>query len=275
MSIPDAGNYPMKQARDFRRGRARPIRLLVVHATATGEGDRVAETIQQTWTTDDGRIGSTHLIADGNSVVRSVHDRDTAYGAKSANADGLHGEIVGQINQTAAQYADEQSRGAITGMALAFARWAVANNIPIRRLTVAQVRDGKTKGITDHATVEKAFPSTGHTDPGPNFPWASFLKQVSDFAADLRHPATPEPEKPLPPHPSWWTHTTQPGESSPEVASALKVLADPHYPMQRTLDGDIAALFRFIQNYSGERPTGALTLNTANVIAHWHEEHAA
>lgn len=184
----DVGNFPFKQARDFRKGRERSVRLVGVHATATVEGSNVAEAIQSTWTRDDGRLASAHVICDNNSTCRSVHDEDTAFSAKGGNADGVHVEIVGQATQSAAQWADAYSKAALENAAKVVALWCRKYGIPVRRLTVAQVKDGKTKGIAGHVDISKAFPSTGHTDPGPNFPWAYFLGRVKHYVAPAPAP---------------------------------------------------------------------------------------
>jgi hypothetical protein len=184
----DVGNFPFKQARDFQKGRKKNVRLIGVHATATREHSSVAENIQRTWATDDGRLASTQVICDDNSTVRCVHDADTAFAAKGANADGEHVEIVGMANQTGAQYADAFSEKAIRRAAVVSALWCKKHGIPVRRLTVAQIKDGVSKGFAAHSDIQKAFPSTGHTDPGPNFPWSHFLALVRKQLAPATTP---------------------------------------------------------------------------------------
>lgn len=191
--MPDVGAYSFRQARDFHAGRRKPIRLVGIHATATGESSRVAETIQARWTTDDGRLASAHIICDNDSTVRCVHDRDTAWSAKGANADGLHIEIVGQANQTSTQWRDSFSEATLRRAAKVVALWCKAYGIPVRRLTVAQLRDGTSKGIAGHSDVEKAFPSTGHSDPGTNFPWTHFLALVRAATSPTPRSASASP----------------------------------------------------------------------------------
>ena len=53
-------------------------------------------------------------------------------------------------------------------------RW----DVPLRQLTVAEVRAGK-RGICGHADVSKAFRQSDHTDPGDAFPWAHFIALVN------------------------------------------------------------------------------------------------
>lgn len=183
----DVGNYPHLQALDFHQGRQKSVRLVGIHVTVTGESSRVAETIQKTWHGDDGRLASAHIICDNDSTVRCVHDADTAFAATSANADGVHVEIVGMTTQTAAQWKDAFSEAALRRAARVVALWCKKYGIPVRRLTTAQLRDGKTKGIAGHNDIERAFPSTGHSDPGPNFPWDHFFALVRSYMT------TPQP----------------------------------------------------------------------------------
>jgi N-acetyl-anhydromuramyl-L-alanine amidase AmpD len=50
--------------------------------------------------------------------------------------------------------------------------------VPVRRLTVEQVRAGVLAGVCGHTDVSLAFRKSTHTDPGPTFPWESFLVAV-------------------------------------------------------------------------------------------------
>jgi len=62
-----------------------------------------------------------------------------------------------------------------------------AHDLPVRRLSVAQVRAAyyapaveRPKGICGHVDVTAAYPEDqgSHWDPGPNFPWVEFLAMV-------------------------------------------------------------------------------------------------
>lgn len=168
------------QARHYHAGRLKPIRLVCVHATAGSEGNSSAEGVARYFQTTD-REASAHYVCDSDSGVDCVKESDTAWAAKGANADGLHVEICGQATQTAAQWADVVSLKTLERAANKVAYWCRKYDLPVRYLTVEQIRDGKSRGITFHADVDKALPSTGHTDPGKNFPRTQFLERVKHY----------------------------------------------------------------------------------------------
>lgn len=146
-------------------------RLIVIHCTVSPEQGNGAEAVARYFETTT-RPSSTHKVCDNNSTVRCVEDEDTAYGAAGANLDGLHLELVGMPDQTRSQWLDDYSTAELFQAGLSVREWAAKFTIPLRWLTVAQVADGETAGLCTHHDVSQAFPdvSTGHWDPGPNFP---------------------------------------------------------------------------------------------------------
>lgn len=181
-------SVPAKWQRDGRGGET--PRLIVVHCTVSPEQGTGAEAVANYFRTVS-RPASTHLISDSNSTVRCVADEDTAYGAAGANRDGLHIELVGYPDQTRAQWLDAYSRAELAEAGPSIRAWSSKYEIPLRWLTVAQVRDGRTRGLCTHADVSQAFPdvSTGHWDPGPNFPKSDALQ--------IWAPPTPVPPPPI------------------------------------------------------------------------------
>lgn len=162
-------SMPAKWQRTGRQGET--PRLIVTHCTVSPEMGTGAEAVGRYFQGNE-RPGSTHLVSDNNSTVRCVADEDTAYGAAGANRDGLHIELVGQPDQSSAQWLDDYSRAELLQAGPHIRAWSRKYGIPLRWLTVAQVADGRTKGLCTHHDVSRAFPdvSTGHWDPGPNFP---------------------------------------------------------------------------------------------------------
>ncbi|TMR10977.1 hypothetical protein ETD86_37310 [Nonomuraea turkmeniaca] len=167
------------QARYFTQGRIRKIRLLVIHSMEAPEKPTTAENVAKWFATSAPRT-SAHVCVDNNSTVRCVDDNDTAWCAPNANADGLHVELSGYARQTRADWLDTFSRATLANAAKVVASWAKKYDIPVKKLTPAQVAAGK-KGICGHVDVTRAYPGTGsHTDPGSKFPWDVFIAMVKD-----------------------------------------------------------------------------------------------
>lgn len=159
------------QARWFHTGRLKPVRLICVHCTVSGESGTGAEAVAHYFARGE-RKASAHRVSDNNSTVICVADGDTAFAAAGANSDGIHLELVGMPDQSTAQWLDAFSDAMLREAGATIREWASEYDIPLRWLTIAEVADGRTRGLCTHADVSKAFPavSTGHWDPGPNFP---------------------------------------------------------------------------------------------------------
>lgn len=180
-------------AKWFHRGRRGVApRLIVIHCTVSKEMGSGAEAVAKYFARGE-RKASAHRTADNNSTVISVDDTDTAFAAAGANQDGLHLELVGMPQQSAVEWLDPYSQAELFQAGLTVREWSRDYGIPLQWLTVAQVADGHTKGICTHHDVSRAFPkvSTGHWDPGPNFP--------KDEALRIWTPGTPDPEDDMTP----------------------------------------------------------------------------
>lgn len=175
--------------------------LLVVHVTVSPETNGAARGIVAFW--NRGRTGSTQYVVDNREIIQGV--RETAYAwaaGTTANKYGIHVEHCGFI-QSVRQWKDGYSTDELNLSAPLFAELAAKYGIPIRRLTVEQIRhaiktgnpaDG---GICGHSDITKAFPGeTTHTDPGAFFPWDTFIGLVRAAAKPKPKPA-PKP-KPKP-----------------------------------------------------------------------------
>lgn len=213
-------------------GRARPIRLLVVHTMQVAETPTVAEAVARSFA-DPKRRASAHVCSDNNSDVRCVYDDDTAWAAPGANADGLHWEAAGRAEQTPAQWADPYSTALLRRGHHVFADWSRLYRIPVRQLTNAQLADGRSKGIVTHNQVSQVFKLSSHWDPGLSFPMRSFLAGISAVLG-TRPPASSIPPLKAPVYPGVVLSLGAHGSSVRVVQNRLitlgyKIVADAQY----------------------------------------------
>jgi hypothetical protein len=171
-------------------GRIEPIEVVVIHTMEAPEGPQTAENIAA-YFAKPATKASAHVCVDSDSEVRCVPDADTAWAAPGANANGLQLELAGYARQTAAEWDDVYSRAMLERAAVVAASWATAYGIPVRHLSVAELKAGA-RGFVAHDDVSKAFKKSTHWDPGPAFPWDAFLTRVAQLAGG----APPAPAAP-------------------------------------------------------------------------------
>ena len=95
---------------NFTRGRARNVRLVVIHTVEAPERGTIAEDVARNWFATPAARSSAHYVVDNDSIVRCVDEADTAWAAPGANADGLQIEHAGYAAQTPSQWGDDYSR---------------------------------------------------------------------------------------------------------------------------------------------------------------------
>lgn len=125
--------------------------------------------------------GSYHLIrALAGQGARLVADSRQAWAAMSSgNRIGLHISIEGYAKWTNAEWL-AKGRDGLEGVANDIAAWSKAYDIPLVKLTPAEVKAGK-KGVCTHADISKAFGESNHTDPGSGFPLELVLSRAKEI----------------------------------------------------------------------------------------------
>lgn len=181
----DTEAWPYLEAKFHGPKRVVPVRLIVVHTPEWPESASGAEAVARYFhDMPDGRKASANILTDNDSIVQSVLDSYEPYAAPPDNDDGWHMEITGYANQTKKQWLDKFSLAALALSADAAAQACLKFGIPPVKLTVAQVKDRRTKGICGHDDVTAAFHKSTHEDPGPNFPWKKFITWTAASVLD-------------------------------------------------------------------------------------------
>lgn len=178
------------QARYFTRGRLKKIRVFVIHDMEWPEKPDAAEGCARMFAGERSPRGSAHYCIDNNSWVQSVKDGDTAWGAPQVNADGLHFEHAGYAAQDRKDWADPYSAAELKISARLVAAKCHEYAIPPTHLTDTELRAGK-KGIIGHVQASRVYGGS-HWDPGPGFPWDTYMNLVRK--AYSPKPPVPKPE---------------------------------------------------------------------------------
>jgi N-acetyl-anhydromuramyl-L-alanine amidase AmpD len=163
--------------------RKHPINLIVMHTMESQEKIGTAKRVALWFAGKTAPHASAHITVDNKDVVTVVEDKDIAWhaGQSDVNMRSLSVELAGQASQTKAEWSDPFSKATLNNAAKKVADWCKTYNIPVVKLTPAQVAKGG-KGICGHADVTKGYAiSGGHTDPGKDFPWDFFIGLVQKY----------------------------------------------------------------------------------------------
>lgn len=158
------------QARDWRWADRKVVDLIVLHSAEAGESASTAEAVAQ-YFLNPLKPSSCHFVVDSDSIVQCVRTQHIAAHAGVVNARSIGIEQAGYAKQTRNEWLDPYGMSMLNLLALLVARECKSWEIPVVHLSAVDLALGK-RGLTDHATVNKAFPNNGnHWDPGPSYPW--------------------------------------------------------------------------------------------------------
>lgn len=125
---------------------------------------------------------SSHYYVDKVNIVQSLN---TDYGANHAGAQWPNDHCIA-YECTGLNAWDEDewtARINFDAMAKQMARDCIRWNIPVRRLSITQLRNHE-RGINTHNDCRLAFGGTTHTDPGPNFPLKYLIQKIKSYMED-------------------------------------------------------------------------------------------
>lgn len=163
--------------------RTGPITKIGVHTNEGPEGENSAAGLAGYLLANGADGGGYQVTFDNRHTIDVQPDSIVCWANGGVNHESIDGCFVGYARQTAAEWDDLFSRGELEQAAQWVAKKCVQYGIPAVRLTPAQLHDPNAKGVFGHCDVTAAgFPNAnGHTDPGPNFPWAKFLARVNEI----------------------------------------------------------------------------------------------
>lgn len=181
---------------NYSPGRVRPIRLVVLHTAECPCQPGMAAGVMNYLSNASVRA-SAHYCTDPSATVAGVAEKDTAWAAPGANADGIQIEqaaraAFGRPGQPS--WADaEPRRMLVEQTAPLVADICRRYGFPAKLLEPADLLAGE-RGITDHARVNLAYQQSDHTDCGSSFPMAEVVAMVSKLltGGDLGPATTPD-----------------------------------------------------------------------------------
>jgi N-acetyl-anhydromuramyl-L-alanine amidase AmpD len=168
-----------------------PPRFIVIHTT---EGSSHSQSAEDGAAYDARRTDgtSTHYFVDDTSVVQCVRTSDRAHTAGySGNMHGIQYELCARASYGRAWWLGGYGTALLKRAAAQCARDAKRYNIPVKRITPADLTRGY-RGFVGHVDVTNAWHEVDHTDPGASFPWDVFLNMVNQAMNPAPAP-TPTP----------------------------------------------------------------------------------
>lgn len=172
-------------AKYFTKGRkGNKIQVLVIHTAENQELPGQAKHLVDWFAGASAPQASAHEMIDDKEALVSVNDEDTSWAVDDLplNLCSKSYELTGHASQTGAEWKDKYSQSVIKNAQKEFKRDMKKYGILPVHLTDSQIvaihNGNKTiKGICTHADITRALKiKGGHSDPGPNFPLADFIK---------------------------------------------------------------------------------------------------
>ncbi len=163
------------------------VSRIVIHATVSPCARGGAQSVARYFQTA-GAGGSAHYVVDPGEIVACLRENVVGYHAPP-NTGSIGVELCDPQKGPASRWQDDDHQEMLRLAAGLVRRVAARWDVPLRRLTVADLRAGR-RGICGHVDVSRAFGQTDHSDPGDGFPWDDFMALLTGEETPAAAPAT-------------------------------------------------------------------------------------
>jgi hypothetical protein len=138
---------------------------------------------------------SPHSMTDPGETVDLLNLGTVGWHCGNGNQVGIGLEVTGYAAWSFAQWTSGDAFAAVRLDAKRAAEVAAAKGIPLRWLSLSQIRNGE-RGFCTHADISATLGGTNHTDPGQGFPYKIFMQMVQQWTdGTIGNPGdTPNPQ---------------------------------------------------------------------------------
>jgi hypothetical protein len=168
--------------------------IIVIHSLEAPARRGLAWDLANGWIQTAGV--SPHSMTDPGETVDLLSLSTVGWHCGNGNQVGIGLEVTGYAAWSFAQWTTGDAFAAVRLDAKRAAEVAARFGIPIRWLSLAQIRNGE-RGFCTHADISATLGGTNHTDPGKGFPFAIFLQMVQQWTdGTIGNPSRPPNPQP-------------------------------------------------------------------------------
>jgi hypothetical protein len=168
--------------------------LIVIHSLEAPARRGLAYDLATGWLQNAGV--SPHALTDPGETVETCSESLVGWHCGNGNQVGIGLEVTGYAAWSFEQWTSGDAFAAVRLDAKRAAEAARRHGIPIRWLSLSQIRNGE-RGFCTHADISATLGGTNHTDPGRGFPYAIFMQMVQQWTdgtiGNPTNPPNPQP----------------------------------------------------------------------------------
>lgn len=165
--------------------------IIVIHSLEAPARRGLAYDLATGWL--QGAGVSPHALTDPGETVDTCSESLVGWHCGNGNQVGIGLEVTGYAAWSFEEWTTGDAFAAVRLDAKRAAEAAKRHGIPLRWLSLAQIRNGE-RGFCTHADISATLGGTNHTDPGRGFPFEIFMRMVQQWAGGSVDPTNPNPQ---------------------------------------------------------------------------------